>query len=107
MADYSTNIQWAIKTSGAHSLFQFTVAAGIGTISRMEHPRFWSTLEANLFRLSGALLGIGGCLALLANNPLPKLFANAYGLFFLAVFTVMGIYSTVVLIRDLLAPPSA
>ncbi len=68
---------------------------------------FWSKLDTLLFRLLGFGVGVGGCVALLMNNPSEKLFHNIYGLFFLLIFASMTLYSGYTLLQGALTllPP--
>ena len=60
----------------------------------------WEVVDAFLFRIIGAMIGMAGCAGLLTNNPLEELFTSSYGLVFLVMFAVLAIYSLLTMARD-------
>ena len=58
----------------------------------MNNETIWSTLDALIFRFLGLAIGLGGAIALLSNNRWDLLSGSPYGLSFLVLFSVMGLY---------------
>ena len=69
--------------------------------------RFWVKLDAFLFRIAGAILGLAGCLGLALNNPFGVLFTNIYGVTFFLIFGVLGLYSVVSIVKEFTQPPGS
>ena len=66
--------------------------------------RFWIKLDAFLFRIAGAVLGLSGCLGLVLNNPIEVLFTSSYGVLFFLVFAILGSYSVISIIKEMYRP---
>ena len=64
---------------------------------------FWMIVDAYFIRILGAVIGIGGCLGLLLNNPLDELFSNVHGLVFLFMMLMLGGYSVVSMAMEFIA----
>ena len=66
-----------------------------------ESKSFGALFDAYLFRGLGLFVGWGGVAAMLVNNRWGHLLTSPYGLFFLACFVSMGVYSTWTVIADI------
>jgi len=66
---------------------------------------FWAKLDAYLFKFLGLILGAGGLLGLLLNNPLDTALHNTYGVTLVVVFAIMGGYSLYSLIVETIRKP--
>lgn len=63
--------------------------------------KFWIKLDALLFRIAGAVLGLSGCLGLALNNPIEVLVKSSYGVIFFLIFAILGSYSVISIIKEL------
>jgi hypothetical protein len=66
--------------------------------------RFWIKLDAFLFRIAGAVLGLSGCLGLALNNRIEVLFKSSYGVMFFLIFALLGSYSIISIIKEMFRP---
>ena len=62
---------------------------------------FWAKIDAYLFRVTGAVIGLAGCAGLILNNSPKDLFTSIYGWIFLLIFGTLGVYSSVSLLKGI------